>query len=83
LTTLYKIFNPSTGEYSTVNSIEECIEKVGELAYNLYLEHVHNNPYSIVTVNEDGSETWRSADGTETDNYDEIQANITSRFANK
>jgi hypothetical protein len=80
MTTLYKIFNPVTGEYSTVDTKEACIEKVGELACNFYLSHTHNNPYSIVTINEDGSETWRAANGTETNNYDDIRANIMSRF---
>lgn len=62
-TQVFKVLNPNTGEYTNCNTREECIQKLARNAYEFYLAHTHDNPYSIVTINDDGSETWETAKG--------------------
>lgn len=60
---LYKVLNPGNGSYSSHEGLDECFEQIIKVAYAFYVSHTHNIPFSIVTVNSDGSETWRSPDG--------------------
>ena len=59
---IYKILNPNTGEYTTVESTADIKALVEQYAMEFYLAHTHNSPVSQVTINEDGSETWSSFD---------------------
>jgi hypothetical protein len=62
-TQVFKVINPNTGEYTNCPTREECIQKLARNAYEFYLTHTHGNPYSVVTINDDGSETWETAKG--------------------
>lgn len=62
-TQVFKVFNPNTGEYTNCATREECLQKLGRVAYDFFLSHTHGNPYSVVTINDDGSETWETAKG--------------------
>jgi hypothetical protein len=67
---IFKVLNPMTGVYVDANTAEECVAKMSEIALTLYLEHVHQQPYSVVDKLEDGSEVWRSSAGVEIANQD-------------
>jgi hypothetical protein len=62
-TQVYKVLEPLTGAYLTYPTCEECIRGLTEVAYRFYLSHVHGTPYSIVTENDDGTETWYAVGG--------------------
>ncbi len=76
MTTIYKILNPINGEYVTVNTFEECENYVVDLAFNLLNHTLHNSPYSVVTINEDGSQTWRNPRGEEIVNLEELNTKL-------
>jgi hypothetical protein len=63
MTVEYRVLNPTDGSYSSHASIEECFDQIIRVAYAFYVSHTHNIPFSIVTVNPDGSQTWKSPDG--------------------
>ena len=58
--TKYKILNPMTGQYDTFDTFDDCANELGARAWEFYLLHTHYNPYTVVEVNDDGSETWRN-----------------------
>jgi len=60
---IYKVLNPITGEYADTTTKEKCLAKLAETAWNFYLSQTHNQPYTVVTVNEDGSEVWQTPTG--------------------
>lgn len=63
--TKYKILNPLTGQYDTFDTFDACADELGIRAWEFYLLHTHHNPYTVVEVNDDGSETWRNPTGEE------------------
>jgi hypothetical protein len=60
----YAVVNPLTGTYTYTNTIEERDSLLAAIAWEYYTTQTYNQPYSIVTINEDGSETWTTPDGT-------------------
>ena len=70
---VYKVLNPLNGEYLTANTAEECVEFVADLAVNLVNNLTHNAPYSIVEINEDGSQIWRNPAGEEMVNMEQVK----------
>ena len=60
MTTIYKVLNPSLGQYVDAETIELANTKAQEIAWQFYLSQTHNSPISKVTINEDGSETWEA-----------------------
>ena len=60
---VYAVLNPMDGQYKKHNSLEEAVAYAGELAVSFFLSHTHDQPLSVVDVNDDGSETWSSAYG--------------------
>lgn len=52
-----------TGEYADTVDKNECLAKLAETAWNFYLSYTHNQPYTVVTINEDGSEVWQAPNG--------------------
>jgi hypothetical protein len=71
--TVYKIINPENGEYVTKNTLEECVDFVAHVAINLLNSFTHNAPYSVVEINDDGSQVWRNPTGDEILNLQELQ----------
>ena len=63
--TKYKILNPVTGQYDTFDTFDACADELGIRAWEFYLLHTHHNPYTVVEINDDGSETWRNPTGDE------------------
>jgi hypothetical protein len=62
-TQIFKVLNPSTGEYTTCLTREDCIQQLARNAYAFYLLHTHGVPYAVVTTNDDNSQTWESPKG--------------------
>ena len=60
MTTIYKVLNPTLGQYEDTETIELANTKAQEIAWQFYLSQTHNSPISKVTINEDGSETWEA-----------------------
>lgn len=56
----YGILNPTTSQYEYVDTENEIIDKISDVAMQFYLQHTHYSPVSKVTVNEDNSETWEN-----------------------
>ena len=74
MTTIYRVLNPDSGTYINCDTKEKAVKLVAEAAFSFYLKHTHGAPYSMVTFNDDGTETWRSARGEETINPEEQKA---------
>ena len=56
----YAVLDPRNGTYTFMTDAQERDNTARQLAWELYLSHVHNVPYSVVEVMEDGSEQWTS-----------------------
>jgi hypothetical protein len=65
MATIYKIFNPLTGEYTTAETLEVCTDILADTAISILNNFTQNAPYSVVEINEDGSQTWRNPQGEE------------------
>lgn len=63
----YAVFNPITGETNIVTTKEEAMQLFWTRMLQFTLPHFHNTPYTIITENEDGSETWQNINGQEVD----------------
>lgn len=81
MTTVFKVLNPLTGLYIDSTSESERNSILFETAWNFYLSHTHNSPYSQVVINEDGSETWTAPNGTPQLSPAEIQKLIADEIA--
>jgi hypothetical protein len=81
MATVYKVFNPTNGQYTTHVTLNLCLEHVIKSAYEFYLTHTHGQPYSIVTTRVDGSEVWKTPDGMEIPSPEEIDEKIRSYAA--
>jgi hypothetical protein len=73
----YKVFNPSDGLYTTVETLDECLKLVSERAYNLYMSHTHQQPYSIVELTSEGHEVWNNT----TIDEEQIKKHLVEQFA--
>jgi len=60
MTTIYKVLNPTLGQYEDVETIELANIKAREVAWQFYLSQTSNSPISKVTINDDDSETWEA-----------------------
>lgn len=65
--TIYKLFDPKTGSYIDIFDKEELIKTIAEKAFEFFLHHTHNSPYTVVTIDDDGVTTWKSAEGEDMD----------------
>ena len=60
----YAVLNPMTGTYEYADTENDAESLPANIALDLYINnHCHGNPFSIVTVNDDNSETWQSYTG--------------------
>lgn len=62
--TKYAVLNPLTGEYN-YTTVEELPNLIAKTAIEVYLSQVHDTLYSVVQLNIDGTETWKSPQGSE------------------
>jgi hypothetical protein len=80
MTTIYKVLNPSDGTYTSHVTEDSCLERVIDVAYQFYLNHTHNIPYSVVTMMVDGSETWKTPSGSEMPNMEELRKKMAEKL---
>lgn len=71
--TIYKVFDPYTGLYSDASSPDELKELLAERAWAAYLHLTNQHPIAIVTINDDGSQIWKSHNNEIMPNYDELR----------
>lgn len=76
MTIQYAVFNPASGIYDRASTTEERNILIAQIAYNYFLSHGTSMPYSVVEINEDGSEIWRNPQGEEIENGDVIMEYI-------
>ena len=77
----FSVFNPLTGLNICVDTEHERDNLMAQLAWGLFLTHTHNAPYSAITVNEDGTETWTSPTGESILSPAQIEAEIEAEIA--
>jgi hypothetical protein len=65
MTQYYNILNPITGQYTSATAVDASIQILAETAWNFYLSQTHGNPISLITVNDNGTQTWKAFDGAE------------------
>lgn len=75
----YKVFNPMEGQYYEYFSLEQCREAVFKGMWDMYIKHTHDQPYVVVTTNEDGSERWASASGEDLTDLQQLYEAINKR----
>jgi hypothetical protein len=76
----YAVLNPSTGEYTYKDTLEEILEATATCALDFYNLHTHNSPFTTIEVNEDGSEVWKNQQGETILSPADIQARINSKL---
>ena len=54
----FAVFNPKDGTTTMYSSKDDAVKKIIEQMMAMYNEHVHDKMYSLVQINEDGSQTW-------------------------
>ena len=54
----YRLFNPVTGNHTDYQDLDILKKDLPKVILDFYLHHCHNAPYSVITVNEDNSESW-------------------------
>lgn len=74
MTTKFAVINPLTGIYTYTETVQERNQLIANLAWAFFLSHTHNEPFSCVTINEDGSEAWRTPTGEERLSPQQIEA---------
>ena len=79
--TEYAVLNPADGAYVRVGSPEEVSQKVAEIALEFYKTHTHNAFCTIVTINDDGSETWGNAPDPTQPTMEELAASAQPMIA--
>jgi hypothetical protein len=63
MSTVFKVFNPLTGEYADAATQQELKTLLAQTAWSFFLAQTHGTPFSIVETHEDGSKTWTAPDG--------------------
>lgn len=73
----YGYIDPTNGTYSFATSLEDLKIKLAELAAQTYINHYCSGmAYTIVDVNDDGSEKWYAPTGAEIMQPEELQEAI-------
>lgn len=76
MTVKFAILDPTTGFYEFAQTAEERNLLLAKRVWATYIAQVHDVPYSVVTVNEDGSETWTAPNGAQIPSPEQIAAEI-------
>ena len=62
MTTQIALLNPTIGEYEFFDNAQLAKTRFSELCLEFFLLHTHNEPFSQVITNEDGSVNWAALD---------------------
>lgn len=76
MTIKYAVLNPSTGTYSYSINIEDRNKELAKVASEFYFKYAQNDPFSIVEIDENGNEIWKTATGDDRLTPDQIEADI-------
>ncbi len=76
MTTKIAVYNPTTAQYSFAEDRASAVQLIAKTAIDFYIEHAHGELCSIVTVNDDGSETWATAAGEQRLSPQEIEEDM-------
>lgn len=68
--TMYKVFRPHAGTHLDSYNKEELVENLVKAAWECYMQMTDNSPFTVVTMNSDGTQTWR---GMRREEVDELQ----------
>ena len=60
---IYKVQTGDGSGYVDALSLDELVKVMVQQAWSIYFRNTHESPYSVATINEDGSETWASPSG--------------------
>jgi hypothetical protein len=83
MTKKFAVLNPLNGSYTKASTTEERNSTLADFAWKIYLSHTHNLPYSVVEINDDGSETWRNPQGDEIENLEKLYFEILKLIPNE
>ena len=64
MTNKFAVFNPNDGTYTMTSSEQERDAIMAQMAWNTYLCHTNNSPFSNVSITPEGAEQWSAANGT-------------------
>lgn len=56
------LLNPIIGQYEYFETNELAKQRFSELMMEFFLLHTHQQPFSMIGNNEDGTQTWKSID---------------------
>jgi hypothetical protein len=68
----YKVFDPTIGQYQVYFTLEQCQNAVFKNMWDTYLKFTHDQPYIVVTLNEDGSEKWTAPSGEDLADFQKL-----------
>lgn len=72
----FAVYNPLDGSSVLFDTIEETVAAATDVAFAMYLNYVHDAPFSLVDIAEDGAETWSTPDGVVIDSPAQIKAKL-------
>lgn len=76
MATKIAVLNPTNAQYSFAEDRASAVQLIAKTALDFYIEHAHGELCSVVTVNEDGSETWTNERGEQRLSPQEIEAEL-------
>ena len=81
MTIQFAYINPLNGETTIVDTRDELILQIAQLAVDTYVNHyTGGSPFTFVETLEDGGKKWYSPTGEETLSYDQLKAEVESRL---
>jgi hypothetical protein len=81
MTVRFAYINPLNGETAIVDTRDELVAQIAQMAVDTYINHYTNGgPFTFVETLEDGSEKWYSPTGEERLSPDQIKAEAERRL---
>lgn len=59
------LLNPMTGQYEFFDDKTSAATRFSHLLKEFYLLHTNQQPFSFMQINDDGSKTWKTINGTD------------------
>lgn len=72
----FAVYNPLDGMYKLFDTIEETVVAATEVAFAMYSNYVHDAPFSVVDIADNGAETWSTPAGDIYDSPTQIKAKL-------
>ena len=81
--TVYRVHNPYQGTYSDADNFEQAKELLAKAAWSAYVTLCHGTPLAEVTINADGSQTWKGSEPIAADLTEEMQVMLADIISNE